>query len=140
MCRRPTDSRPFFFNQLRFTHPSDIYLALRECERENPSIRDLGGNGNLIAAARFLGHSAVGHRGRIRRRPADAVRRSPRRPAIGADSVSGYFLLIGFGFMFVEIGLIQRISVFLGHPVYALSIGLFSIILSTGLAVFCPSG
>jgi hypothetical protein len=35
--------------------------------------------------------------------------------------------------MFVEIGLIQRISVFLGHPVYALSIGLFSIILSTGL-------
>ena len=35
--------------------------------------------------------------------------------------------------MFAEIGLIQRISVFLGHPVYALSIGLFSIILSTGL-------
>jgi hypothetical protein len=35
--------------------------------------------------------------------------------------------------MFVEIGLIQRISVFLGHPVYALSIGLFSIILSTGV-------
>jgi hypothetical protein len=46
---------------------------------------------------------------------------------------SGYFLLIGLGFMFAEIGLIQRISVFLGHPVYALSIGLFSIILSTGL-------
>jgi len=46
---------------------------------------------------------------------------------------SAYFLLIGLGFMFVEIGLIQRISVFLGHPVYALSIGLFSIILSTGL-------
>lgn len=35
--------------------------------------------------------------------------------------------------MFAEIGLIQRISVFLGHPVHALSIGLFSIILSTGL-------
>jgi hypothetical protein len=46
---------------------------------------------------------------------------------------SAYFLLIGLGFMFVEIGLIQRISVFLGHPVYALSIGLFSIILSTGI-------
>jgi hypothetical protein len=46
---------------------------------------------------------------------------------------SAYFPLIGLGFMFVEIGLIQRISVFLGHPVYALSIGLFCIILSTGI-------
>jgi hypothetical protein len=35
--------------------------------------------------------------------------------------------------MFVEIGLIQRTSIFLGHPIYALSIVLFSIILWTGL-------
>jgi len=46
---------------------------------------------------------------------------------------TAYFLLIGFGFMFVEIGLIQRISLFLGHPVYGLAIGLFAIILSTGI-------
>ena len=46
---------------------------------------------------------------------------------------SAYFLLIGLGFMFVEIGLIQRISVYLGHPVYGLSIGLFGIIISTGI-------
>ena len=35
--------------------------------------------------------------------------------------------------MFVEIGLIQRISIFLGHPSYGLAIGLFGIILSTGV-------
>ena len=35
--------------------------------------------------------------------------------------------------MFVEIGLIQRISVYLGHPVYGLAIGLFGIIVSTGI-------
>ena len=46
---------------------------------------------------------------------------------------SAYFLLIGLGFMFIEIGLIQRISIFMGHPIYALGIVLFSIILSTGL-------
>jgi hypothetical protein len=46
---------------------------------------------------------------------------------------SVYFLLIGLGFMLVEIGLIQRISVYLGHPVYGLAIGLFGIILSTGI-------
>ena len=44
-----------------------------------------------------------------------------------------YFALIGLGFMFVEIGIIQRVSIFLGHPVYGLAIGLFSMILSTGV-------
>jgi hypothetical protein len=50
---------------------------------------------------------------------------------IGAGTL--YFGLIGIGFMMVEIGLLQRISVFLGHPVYALSVVLFSLILSTGI-------
>jgi hypothetical protein len=43
-----------------------------------------------------------------------------------------YFGLIGVGFMMVEIALLQRMSVFLGHPVYALSVVLFSLILWTG--------
>jgi hypothetical protein len=50
---------------------------------------------------------------------------------IGAGTL--YFALIGIGFMMAEIGLLQRISVFLGHPVYALSVVLFSLILSTGI-------
>jgi hypothetical protein len=44
-----------------------------------------------------------------------------------------YFSLIGAGFMFVEIALIQRLSVFLGHPTYALGILLFTLISSTGI-------
>jgi len=50
-----------------------------------------------------------------------------------------YFVLIGLGFMFVEIGLIQRISIYLGHPVYGMAIGLFGIIVSTGLGSLCSS-
>ena len=46
---------------------------------------------------------------------------------------SAYFLMIGIAFMFVEITLIQRMSLFLGHPIYGLAIVLFSIILTTGL-------
>jgi hypothetical protein len=46
---------------------------------------------------------------------------------------TGYFALIGIGFMMAEIALLQRMSVFLGHPVYALSVVLFSLILSTGI-------
>src|SRR5262249_24415707 len=43
-----------------------------------------------------------------------------------------YLALIGVGFMMIEIALLQRMSVFLGHPVYALSVVLFSLILWTG--------
>jgi hypothetical protein len=47
-----------------------------------------------------------------------------------------YFSFIGAGFMMTEIGLMQRLSVFLGHPAYALGILLFTIILSTGAGSF----
>jgi len=45
---------------------------------------------------------------------------------------AAYFALIGLGFMLVEIALVQRLSLFLGHPGYSLSVVLFSIILFTG--------
>jgi hypothetical protein len=60
------------------------------------------------------------------------------RPAIAdvgrrlATGGTAYFMLIGIGFMCSEMGLLQRLSVFLGHPVYSLSIVLFSLILTTG--------
>jgi hypothetical protein len=46
------------------------------------------------------------------------------------------FSMIGLAFMFVEIGMMQRLSGFLGHPVYSLAILLFSLILSTGIGSF----
>ena len=49
---------------------------------------------------------------------------------------TAYFFLIGTGFMFVEISFLQLWSVFLGHPVYSLSIVLFSLILSTAAGSF----
>jgi SAM-dependent methyltransferase len=47
-----------------------------------------------------------------------------------------YFSLIGAGFMLVEMGLVQRLSVFLGHPVYGLGILLFTIIASAGIGSY----
>ena len=43
-----------------------------------------------------------------------------------------FFAAIGFGFMLVEISQVQRLTTFLGHPVYALSVVLFSLLLSSG--------
>lgn len=45
----------------------------------------------------------------------------------------GYFACLGAGFMFVEMGLMQRFVLLLGHPVYSLSVILFTLLLGGGL-------
>jgi len=44
-----------------------------------------------------------------------------------------FFCAIGVGFMLIEISQMQRLMVFLGHPVYGLSVVLFTILLFGGL-------
>jgi hypothetical protein len=48
----------------------------------------------------------------------------------------GYFALLGLGFMFVEIPLMQKFMLILGHPVYALSVVLFSLLCSGGIGSY----
>jgi hypothetical protein len=43
-----------------------------------------------------------------------------------------YFIAVGFGFILVEISLIQRFVLFLGHPTYALTVVVFLLLLSSG--------
>jgi len=44
-----------------------------------------------------------------------------------------YFALLGLGYLFVEIPLMQRFILFLGHPVYAFATTLFALLLFSGL-------
>ncbi|MFH1844639.1 MAG: hypothetical protein ABIF77_15670 [bacterium] len=44
-----------------------------------------------------------------------------------------YFGALGLGFMMVEIGMLQRLMLFLGHPTLALSVVLCSLLISAGL-------
>jgi hypothetical protein len=44
-----------------------------------------------------------------------------------------FFAAIGLGFMFVEVAQMQRLIIFLGHPVYGLSVVLFVLLLASGL-------
>jgi hypothetical protein len=43
-----------------------------------------------------------------------------------------YFACLGYGFMMIEIPLLQRLILFLGHPVYALAVVLFALLLFSG--------
>jgi hypothetical protein len=122
-----TDSRPFFFNMLRLD-PGSILYAL------NHPVGVV--RGNLIATGSvvlviFLSTLLVLFTIVL---PMRSSTRAVERRLVTTGTA--YFLLIGVGFMLVEMGLIQRLSVFLGHPVYGLSIGLFSIILATGIGSF----
>ena len=51
-----------------------------------------------------------------------------------------FFASIGFGFMFVEISQMQRLIIFLGHPIYGLSVVLFALLLSSGIGSFLTVG
>ena len=44
-----------------------------------------------------------------------------------------YFGALGAGFMLIEVSLLQRFVLLLGHPVYSLTVTLFSLLLGTGL-------
>jgi len=122
----PTDARPFFFNQLRF-------LSLFDADVLAHLAHDGVVAGNLIATltlAMLVLISLVLVGATIVVPLQSTVRETGWQLAVGGTV---YFALIGIGFMMVEIGLLQRMSVFLGHPTYALSVVLFSLILWTGV-------
>jgi len=57
-----------------------------------------------------------------------------RRAASGGGAVAvTYFFAIGLGFMLVEVGLLQRTMLYLGHPALALSVVLSTLLVAAGL-------
>lgn len=124
----PTDERPFFFNMLR---PGTWLSA-----REDTSDLDYAFLGNLHAtqtlvyatlASLLLTVLAILGPLWTRRRALATI----AAPQLFAACL--YFALIGLGFMFVEMGLLSRLNVFLGHPTLALAVLLGGIILFTGI-------
>jgi hypothetical protein len=121
----PTDARPFFFNQLRFATLFDADVVSHFTHTGVVT-------GNLVATLTLamlvlVSVGLVVATIIVPLRP--TVREAGWQLAVGGTV---YFALIGIGFMMVEIAFLQRMSIFLGHPVYALSVVLFSLILWTG--------
>ncbi|HSA89999.1 MAG TPA: hypothetical protein VLF42_08900 [Burkholderiales bacterium] len=108
----PDDDRPFFFNMQRFRlstlleegmHPVALLLS-------------------LLLGVTALTLACIGV-------PLALSRIALRR---GDAALLGFFAAIGTGFMLVEIAMLQRLTVFLGHPAYSLSVILFVILLAGG--------
>lgn len=123
----PTDNRPFFFQVLRasaWINPAIMLGAM------------VGGGviyGNVLSTIQmlitfgtviFLAVFVLGPPLRRARREGGAL------PDGGAIV---YFAMLGAGFMLVELALMQRLHVVLGHPTYSLVVVLSSLLVCTGI-------
>jgi spermidine synthase len=48
-----------------------------------------------------------------------------------------YFIFIGVSYILIEVALIQKFILFLGHPTYALTIIVFSLLITSGIGSYC---
>jgi hypothetical protein len=118
----PTDERPFFFLQLR---PRDV-LRFRAGDFEFVSAITVNGVRILIVALLLAVAAAVALTTvAIRGRHGRGVRLPPHGRV--------YFALLGLGYMAVQLALLQRLSLILGHPVTTLALVVATMLVGTGL-------
>ena len=123
----PTDDRPYFFNILK---PASF---LRVAEIEGFGVGGvLVGNSRATSTLVALFGIASALVTGIILLPLLRAGRPAMGPATFSWSIA-YFTLIGLGFMFVQVPLLQRFTVYLGHPTLTFSVILFSMILFSGL-------
>lgn len=121
----PSDDRPFFFHMLRLSD------ALRtELWRQGDM------SFNMKAVALLLVLLGVVFALTLACIVVPLALTTRRGELEGALPLFLFFGAIGVGFMLVEISQMQRLVVFLGHPVYGFSVVLFSVLLASGLGSF----
>jgi hypothetical protein len=118
---RPTsDDRPFFFHTTKLQDQFSVAFGRKMLFGNGLSalLTLLGISASLVVAF-VLGPLAL----------ADRDTTHPR----GWFFWLVYFGALGAGFMLIEVAVLQRFVLLLGHPVYSLTVTLFSLLLGTGL-------
>jgi len=113
-----TDDRPFFFHTTRLANQFQVAFGRSM----------LFGNG-LSALLTLFGISAV----LVLLFIIGPLLFVVRQPGLGWAPWLAYFGALGAGFMLLEVALLQQFVLLLGHPVYSLTVTLFSLLLGTGL-------
>ena len=107
-----------------------LYRALRRIRRACRFRRVTNNNAAITMTLLLIVVALL--RLRLLHRP-PFVRLARRMPLSTLTPPVTYFCAIGIGFMLIEISQMQRLMVFLGHPVYGLSVVLFTILLFGGI-------
>jgi hypothetical protein len=118
------DNNPFFFNSIRMSRLASAFHGVEEWHKTNLGtviLLALLVITSVMVLAFILG-------------PLMALRRdafvSGKSAKLGYLS---YFAFLGAGFIIIEVAMIQKFILFLGHPVYSLTVVLFSLLTFSGL-------
>jgi hypothetical protein len=120
----PTDDTPFFFHMLR---ARDLLKAATYQGMNQLNLKAVRVLGTLLAIVSGLSALAIIAPLALRRR----VRQTH------SLRLMIYFAAIGLAFMMVEIGQLERLIVFLGHPIYGLTVVLFVLLLASSAGSLC---
>lgn len=122
----PSDDKPFFFHMLRLRNVTDA-TSIRTGQTNLVAVYALGALLVIVCGLTLLCIIVPLLLTTKRLEPTEIRRTFPSFL---------FFAAIGLGFMLVEISQLQRLTVFLGHPTYGLSVALFSILLSSGIGSY----
>ena len=123
------DNRPFFFY---IVQPRGLFTFLQGATKASA---DYKVNKAVPLLFELLGISIVAVGVMIVLPPLLLGTRIPRNRSVQIFLL--YFLAIGVGYILIEVALIQKFVLFLGHPTYALTVVIFSLLLSSGLGSVC---
>jgi hypothetical protein len=126
--RPVSDDRPFFFYT---TQPRDVWRYFSSASHTS---EDYKINIALPLLFGLVAVSIVATIVILSLPPLVLGNRLPRQP--GAVGALLYFLAIGAGYILVQVALIQKFVLFLGHPTYALTVIIFSMLVFSGLGSF----
>jgi spermidine synthase len=122
-----TDDAPFFFN---FIRPVD-YLSQSERDPRE-ALQPYSSNMKGLSALHQTGFALIILLTLLIILPL-LLRRGDIYPIESTKYFLGYFMCLGIGFMGIEIGLMQKFSLFLGHPVYSLSVVLAGLLMFSAI-------
>lgn len=122
--RPTTDDRPFFFNTIRLTDVLHHWDTVLPNERAVVVLVTILLTVTAIVLLAFVLPFLL------------CLRRIRRESGRGTLVRLLYFCGLGFGFMLLEITLLQRFGLYLGHPTYTLSTILASLLLGAGAGSF----
>jgi hypothetical protein len=120
-----SDNRPFFFYTVQ---PRDLWNFVKTASHESADYKINKAVPLLFA---LMGISIVATVLILIAPPLVLGTRLPSHQGVRAFLL--YFLFIGIGYILIEVGLIQKFVLFLGHPTQALTVVIFSMLVSSGI-------
>lgn len=123
-----SDDRPFFFYTVQ---PRDLWNFVWNASR---ATADYKVNSALPLLFGLVAISIVATLVILSLPPLLLGSRLPR--AHGSARTLLFFLFIGAGYILIQVALIQKFVLFLGHPTYALTVIIFSMLVSSGTGSF----